>query len=198
MMNDIKEAYYEDMQEKNRLAQSGRLAGFKVHPSLDQKKAEKAEVSAMNINEPMYYSDFKKLPKTMQKLYLENLFETYRCTTSAVAKMMRCSAGNIRLIASELGIKKKRGNAKTDEAFTEWYVARRQGEIPLGEVREEANEEANEEAREECAPVKHAEKREILFTRKIAFNMTPSAIGELVKAICIDRGSVSIVYEVEA
>ena len=102
------------------------------------------------------------------------------------------------MIVSRFGIKKKRGNAKTDEAFTKWYMARRQGEIPLGEVREEANEEANEEAREECATANHAEKREILFTREMADYMTTSAIGELVKAICMDRGSVRIVYEVEA
>ncbi len=31
-MNDIKSTYFEEQQEKNRLAQSGRLAGFKVHP----------------------------------------------------------------------------------------------------------------------------------------------------------------------
>ena len=121
-MDEIKDTYFEEQQEKNRLAQSGRLAGFKTHPIAGKKKIEPAEVATMNLNEPMDYAEFKKLPNTMKKKCLEHLFETYDCTTGAVAEMFGTSKHTMFETTKKLGIKKSKnkGRGKNDAAFREW------------------------------------------------------------------------------
>lgn len=204
-MNDIKNTYFEEQQEKNRLAQSGRLAGFKTHPISGKKKIEPAEVATMNLNEPMDYAEFKKLPNTMKKKYLEHLFETYDCTTGAIAEMLGCSKCAMSETTRRLGIKKgkNRGIGKNDTAFRAWVEKCREAarmkechEVKACVEEGDTQNNVRQIAIEEPATSAYTLPINVVLTKEIAEVMTASAIGELVKAICLANGYVTLKYEV--
>lgn len=135
-MRDEEWLFHSDRREKSSIARSarnkrthnGKRGGVKF-PSdyMTKKEIEKmnGKVESYRLNEPMTWSEFKKLPDDIKVMYIKALREKFNCFDSAIADMMginKCSFSN-EIKRLGLGHGTKHGGNKTwneREAFWAW------------------------------------------------------------------------------
>lgn len=110
-----------DVKEKKKIARSARAVkrGSRSrkcslpcdHMTPAEWKRRNGEVSTYQLGGPMSWAEFKKLPKDLQKQYIENLQREYRANFPAIAAMFGVSLTALRRRTEELVIKAPTGGA---------------------------------------------------------------------------------------
>lgn len=133
-MTDEKYIYHKDIADKkrtargsfNRLSHAGR-SGMKT-PSdyLTKRERDKmnGEVQSYNLNVPMEWEQFKRMPPDIKGEYLKGLIDKFSPTQTSIAKMLGISNRYLnQLCTKELNIRFEhsgRQSEKKDRAFWEW------------------------------------------------------------------------------
>lgn len=129
----------------NRLPRAGRGGRVKM-PSdyMTKKERDKmnGEVQSYNLNSPMKWMQFKRMPDDIQREYINSLIEKFDPQQTAIAEMLAVSAGTLNKLCRErLGISFERGGAHGEgrnAAFWAWVNG-------ATEAEQEAAPEAAEE-----------------------------------------------------
>lgn len=129
----------------NRLSHAGRGGRVKM-PSdyMTKKERDKmnGEVQSYNLNSPMKWMQFKRMPDDIQREYINSLIEKFDPQQTAIAEMLGVSAGTLNKLCRErLGISFERGGAHGEgrnAAFWAWVNG-------ATEAEQEATPEATEE-----------------------------------------------------
>lgn len=111
----------------NRLSHAGRGGRVKM-PSdyMTKKERDKmnGEVQSYNLNRPMQWKQFKRMPDDIQREYINSLIEKFDPQQTAIAEMLGVSAGTLNKLCRErLGISFERGGAHGEgrnAAFWAW------------------------------------------------------------------------------
>lgn len=78
----------------------------------------------LNLKKRITYAEFKALPESLQKSYVQNIVDKYRVGPSALAELMGANAGAVGVYLSKRGFSFKRGFQPTKddlERFREDY-----------------------------------------------------------------------------
>lgn len=113
---DIRESYKED------------TIGRKHHTSIITKPKERIEdtpekIHTVYLNRPILWKEFKKLPNSLKKMYIEHLRDTYHASQTEIRAMLTCGAATIHRCFTELNLigTFPRGNAKkTKKQIKAW------------------------------------------------------------------------------
>lgn len=113
-MKDEKYVFFEDVKEKAITARSSkkrpRRSGFRL-PQYTAK--EMREMSGptytINLKRRISYTEFKALPESLQKDYVQNIVDKYGVGPSALAELMGANAGAVGVYLSKRGFSFKRG-----------------------------------------------------------------------------------------
>lgn len=122
-----------DVLQKKRIARSaskkkGNRKGCRLPcDGLTQKQIEKkhGEVFCMNIDKPMSYEDWKKLPDDMKAEYYDAMVARFHVGTNSIAEMFGCQKTALQnyILSHKMKVMKIKGRApqKTIEHFREWW-----------------------------------------------------------------------------
>ena len=113
-MKDEKYVFFEDVKEKAITARSSRKRPRRSGCRLPQYTAkEMREMSGptytINLKRRITYTEFKALPESLQKSYVQNIVDKYRIGPSALAELMGANAGAVGMYLSKRGFSFKRG-----------------------------------------------------------------------------------------
>ena len=113
-MRDEKYAFFEDVKEKAITARSSKKRPRRSGCRLPQYTAkEMREMSGptytINLKRRISYTEFKALPESLQKDYVQNIVDKYGVGPSALAELMGANAGAVGVYLSKRGFSFKRG-----------------------------------------------------------------------------------------
>lgn len=209
MIADVQETYFTDMQEKNRLAQSGRMAAYKTHKCASSQKPPQTPTYSMNMKKPMSWQEFKALPITMQRSYIENLLQVYNPSVTAMAKMLGVNKYTLYKYLSREGIDTggRRGNtAKSDlRFFAEFCISEEESSAKVFEEKAEvadnnieavnAEDSAETDSNDVVETVEDAKPAEEQVLNIDFFaSMTEEAIGSFVKALISNKSNARLIW----
>lgn len=136
-MTDERHSFIEDVKERkrtavgahNRRTHTGKGGAVKFPSDYMTKKEIKkmnGECKSYRLNEPMLYSEFKKMPKDIQKQYILSLISKFDMSGKALSKMFECSESTIVRMMSNFGISRcqRRSDIEfmnKDAAFELWW-----------------------------------------------------------------------------
>ncbi len=95
-MDEIKKDFIADVADKKRTARSAHSKAYtprRVRFPSDyltekERKQMNSDVASYNLNQPMSWAEYKKLPDDLKEQYLRKLRERYGATAAAIGKMM--------------------------------------------------------------------------------------------------------------
>ena len=113
-MKDEKYVFFEDVKEKAITARSSKKRPRRSGCHLPQYTAkEMREMSGptytVNLKRRITYTEFKALPESLQKDYVQNIIDKYGVGPSALAELMDANAGAVGVYLSKRGFSFKRG-----------------------------------------------------------------------------------------
>lgn len=113
-MKDEKYVFFEDVKEKAITARSSKKRPRRSGCRLPQYTAkEMREMSGptytINLKRRISYTEFKALPESLQKDYVQNIVDKYGAGPSALAELMGANAGAVGVYLSKRGFSFKRG-----------------------------------------------------------------------------------------
>lgn len=113
-MKDEKYVFFEDVKEKAITARSSKKRPRRSGCHLPQYTAkEMREMSGptytINLKRRITYTEFKALPESLQKDYVQNIVDKYGVGPSALAELMSANAGAVGVYLSKRGFSFKRG-----------------------------------------------------------------------------------------
>ena len=113
-MKDEKYVFFEDVKEKAITARSSKKRPRRSGCRLPQYTAkEMREMSGptytINLKRRISYTEFKALPESLQKDYVQNIVDKYDVGPSALAELMGANAGAVGVYLSKRGFSFKRG-----------------------------------------------------------------------------------------
>ena len=113
-MKDEKYVFFEDVKEKAITARSSRKRPRRSGCRLPQYTAkEMREMSGptytINLKRRITYTEFKALPESLQKDYVQNIVDKYGVGPSALAELMGANAGAVGVYLNKRGFSFKRG-----------------------------------------------------------------------------------------
>lgn len=113
-MRDEKYVFFEDVKEKAITARSSKKRPRRSGCRLPQYTAkEMREMSGptytINLKRRISYTEFKALPESLQKDYVQNIVDKYGVGPSALAELMGANAGAVGVYLSKRGFSFKRG-----------------------------------------------------------------------------------------
>ena len=113
-MKDEKYVFFEDVKEKAITARSSKKRPRRSGCHLPQYTAkEMREMSGptytINLKRRITYTEFKALPESLQKDYVQNIVDKYGVGPSALAELMGANAGAVGVYLSKRGFSFKRG-----------------------------------------------------------------------------------------
>lgn len=113
-MKDEKYVFFEDVKEKAITARSSKKRPRRSGCHLPQYTAkEMREMSGptytINLKRRISYTEFKALPESLQKDYVQNIVDKYGVGPSALAELMGANAGAVGVYLSKRGFSFKRG-----------------------------------------------------------------------------------------
>ena len=113
-MKDEKHVFFEDVKEKAITARSSKKRPRRSGCHLPQYTAkEMREMSGptytINLKRRITYTEFKALPESLQKDYVQNIVDKYGVGPSALAELMGANAGAVGVYLSKRGFSFKRG-----------------------------------------------------------------------------------------
>lgn len=113
-MKDEKYVFFEDVKEKAIMARSSKKRPRRSGCRLPQYTAkEMREMSGptytINLKRRISYTEFKALPESLQKDYVQNIVDKYGVGPSALAELMGANAGAVGVYLSKRGFSFKRG-----------------------------------------------------------------------------------------
>ena len=113
-MKDEKYVFFEDVKEKAITARSSKKRPRRSGCRLPQYTAkEMREMSGptytINLKRRITYTEFKTLPESLQKDYVQNIVDKYGVGPSALAELMGANAGAVGVYLSKRGFSFKRG-----------------------------------------------------------------------------------------
>lgn len=113
-MKDEKYVFFEDVKEKAITARSSKKRPRRSGCRLPQYTAkEMREMSGptytINLKRRIAYMEFKALPESLQKDYVQNIVDKYSVGPSALAELMGANAGAVGVYLSKRGFSFKRG-----------------------------------------------------------------------------------------
>lgn len=113
-MRDDKYVFFEDVKEKAITARSSKKRPRRSGCRLPQYTAkEMREMSGptytINLKRRISYTEFKALPESLQKDYVQNIVDKYGVGPSALAELMGANAGAVGVYLSKRGFSFKRG-----------------------------------------------------------------------------------------
>lgn len=113
-MKDEKYVFFEDVKEKAITARSSKKRPRRSGCRLPQYTAkEMREMSGptytINLKRRISYTEFKALPESLQKDYVQNIVDKYGVGPSALAELMGANAGAVGVYLSKRGFSFKRG-----------------------------------------------------------------------------------------
>lgn len=73
-----------------------------------QKRKLNGEVFTVDMNKPITYAEYKRLPKSLQEDYYNNLVETYGIGNPSIARMMGIAEATLRQHTDRMGLDLKR------------------------------------------------------------------------------------------
>lgn len=124
-MDDIKKAYYDELREKSALARSARVSAYKTkktkYYSRKELEAMNGPTYQVNLNTCMPYEEFKALPDTLKKEYLQHIVDTWHVGANAIAKMWNITCGTSHPIMKRLGVKTS-GQRASKEATEKFFA----------------------------------------------------------------------------
>lgn len=89
-----------------------------------QKRKLNGEVKQVNLNEPIYWEDYRSLPKTLQEQYYNGSVERWGVGLTTIANMMGVYPNTLRNYHNTHGVKVTKGMTKTPaskiNAFKDW------------------------------------------------------------------------------
>lgn len=113
-VKDEKYVFFEDVKEKAITARSSKKRPRRSGCRLPQYTAkEMREMSGptytINLKRRITYTEFKALPESLQKDYVQNIVDKYGVGPSALAELMGANAGAVGVYLSKRGFSFKRG-----------------------------------------------------------------------------------------
>lgn len=113
-MRDEKYVFFEDVKEKAITARSSKKRPRRSGCRLPQYTAkEMREMSGptytINLKRRISYTEFKALPESLQKDYVQNIVDKYGVGPSALAELMGANAGAVGVYLSKRDFSFKRG-----------------------------------------------------------------------------------------
>lgn len=113
-MKDEKYVFFEDVKEKAITARSAKKRPRRSGCRLPQYTAkEMREMSGptytINLKRRITYTEFKALPESLQKDYVQNIVDKYGVGPSALAELMGANAGAVGMYLNKRGYSFKRG-----------------------------------------------------------------------------------------
>lgn len=113
-MKDEKYVFFEDVKEKAIMARRSKKRPRRSGCRLPQYTAkEMREMSGptytINLKRRISYTEFKALPESLQKDYVQNIVDKYGVGPSALAELMGANAGAVGVYLSKRGFSFKRG-----------------------------------------------------------------------------------------
>lgn len=113
-MKDEKYVFFKDVKEKAITARSSKKRPRRSGCRLPQYTAkEMREMSGptytINLKRRITYTEFKALPESLQKDYVQNIVDKYGVGPSALAELMGANAGAVGVYLSKRGFSFKRG-----------------------------------------------------------------------------------------
>ncbi len=128
-MNDYEYTFLEDVKQKKSVAASARrkkngskskYVGFPSdHMSKKEKEAMNGPVMTYQMNRPMSYKEFKKLPDDLKEKYLACLVDRFGVSLTEIARMMDVSTNTIYSVVHRkkfTKVRSERGRRKLTEA----------------------------------------------------------------------------------
>lgn len=122
-MTEIEMMLQDEIKEKKELARNAQRKPRRTRYHMDSDKLTEAQRQALNgpvvsynLNAPMVWTEFKRLPETSQRLYLSSLIERYGARDTMLAKMFGTTHSTVTTHRNKLGIKAfaKGGNPRPD------------------------------------------------------------------------------------
>ena len=124
-MTDEKFEYFNEVKEKSITARSAKAYAQKAKPHYTRKELEamNGPTHSVNVKKYISYDEFKALPDSLKKSYLENLIVTWHIGANALARMWNITAGTMSPIMKRLGVSattKRANKVDTDRFFAEF------------------------------------------------------------------------------
>lgn len=104
----------------NKVTHGGRVRFPADYMSKKELKAMNGAVNKYNLNLPMKWADFKKMPDDLKKQYILQLREQYGASDSKIAGMLGVSGWTLSHLCSELGIAIGKKGARPTLRVAQW------------------------------------------------------------------------------
>lgn len=120
-MKDETYVFYEDVKEKAVTARSSRAkpnrsVGKGWNYTQKELDAMAGEVQTYRLNRPMGYAELGRLPRDIQRQYLQNIVDTYRVNASAVGRMLGYTGrGSVHTLFKRLGVRQAENASRENE-----------------------------------------------------------------------------------
>ena len=128
----------------NRLPHAGRGGKIKMPSDYLTKKEQEAmngELITYQMNKPMSWAQFKKMPDDIKREYINSIIHKYDPQQAAVAAMFGVTPRTLYVLCEELGIRFKRGGIRREnrnDAFWAWV----NGPVKVEDIPKEPEEKA--------------------------------------------------------
>lgn len=139
-MTEIEMMLQDEIKEKKELARNAQRKPRRTRYHMDSDKLTEAQRQALNgpvvsynLNAPMAWAAFKRLPEASQRLYLSSLIERYGARDTMLAKMFGTTHSTVTTRRNKLGIKAfaKGGNPRPD-LWLRWneFLGQTEADVP--------------------------------------------------------------------
>lgn len=127
-MTEIEMMLQDEIKKKKELARSAQRKPRRTRYRMDSDKLTEAQrqtlngpVVSYNLNAPMVWADFKKLPEASQRLYLSSLIDRYAARDTMLAEMFGVRNATVSAHRGKLGVKDfGRGGNPEPECRLRW------------------------------------------------------------------------------
>ena len=134
-----------DVKEKKRIAAGARArkCGSKSkrctlpsdYLTVKQKKGLNGKMKTYNLSAPMTYSEFRNMPKDLQKEYLTKLYLEWCISLIEISKMFGCSPETVRKACNDFGIDTSNRDHRASYAQMDfWKKWLNENRVVLGEA----------------------------------------------------------------
>lgn len=119
-MNDEAYVFYEDVKEKSIIARGAHKRPNRQKPrvrkyTLKELEAMNGQVNSINLNATITYEQFKTLPKSLKKEYIQNLVTEYDAGPAEIARLLGMGVKNCSVQLRNLGFNFGRGHKQSKE-----------------------------------------------------------------------------------
>jgi hypothetical protein len=113
--------FQEDVQEKSIIARSAHVR-YGSGGNMMSRQEEEGPVTKYELNRPMKWREFKALPKDIQTLYMQNLYDKYQVGPTALAKMFGLAPNTISTHCKTNKLNIIRKTWKTDPKYEKRFL----------------------------------------------------------------------------